>query len=146
MQQRVFSVSGNRLDCREDIRDMPKLFGLDIAKMVNDSIKSAGNVRPGILEHANSPYTRDQDDKTSGLQPTITIHAIRGFVETKEIRRLGQVGTLFSSAVYIIGASVNPKVVPRVNDTVTMDGGIFFLVELLELDPALALYKFLAEI
>lgn len=125
---------------------MPDLFGLDIAEIVNESIASAGNVRPGTLEHADYPYIRDPDSLTGGLKPTISIHAVRGFVETSEVRRPGQVGALFSSVVYILGASVNPKVVPKVNDTVIMDGGTYSLVELLELDPALALYKFRAEI
>ena len=124
---------------------MPKLFGLDIAKIVNASIAAAGNVRPGVLHHSGPPYIRDPDNLTAGLVPTESTHDVRGFAETSEVRRPDQVGTLVRSVLYILGESVNPKIVPVVNDKVVMDGTTYSLVELLELDPASALYKFRAE-
>ncbi len=124
---------------------MPKIFGLDIAKLVNDSISSAGDVRPGTLSHNTGPRVRDPENLTGGIRSTVTTHDIRGFVEQKEIRRPGQVSTVFESTVSIFGDSVNPKVAPTVNDTVIMDGVTYSLVKLLELDPASALYVFLAE-
>lgn len=124
---------------------MGKLFGIDIAKLVNDSIVSAGNVRPGTLHHSGPPHVRDPENLTDGNQPTITTHSIRGFVEKREVRRSGQVGALFVSVVAILGESVNPKIVPKVNDVVVIDNETYTLIELLALDPALALYEFKAE-
>lgn len=124
---------------------MPDLFGLDIAKVVNDAISSAGGVRPGVLTHFNPPFERDPDNPTSGVDATLTTHDIRGFVDRKEVRRPGQVGAMYESVVSILGASINPKTIPKVNDTVVMDGATYKLVELAKLDPAAALYEFKAE-
>jgi hypothetical protein len=49
------------------------------------------------------------------------------------------------SVVSILGASLSPAVVPAVNDIVVIDGSTFTLVELLNLDPAEALYEFAAD-
>ena len=124
---------------------MANLFGLDIAKIVNDSITSAGNVRPGVLTHNGPPNVRDPENPSAGIQPTLTTHNIRGFVEQKEVRRSGQVGALFVSTVSILGESVNPKIIPEVNDIVVIDDVTYSLVELTARDPALALYEFRAQ-
>ena len=48
---------------------MAKLFGIDIAKVVNDSIASAGGVLTGTLTRATSG-TRDVSDLAAGTNPT----------------------------------------------------------------------------
>lgn len=123
---------------------MLSLFGLDIAKIVNDAIKSGGGVRFGTLIHF-TVGTRSPDNLSGGTNPITTTHIISGFVEQKEIKRSGQVGATVESVVSILGDSINPQVIPRVNDVVEMDGERYNLIELLARDPAAALYEFKAE-
>jgi hypothetical protein len=123
---------------------MANLFGLDIAGIVNDALSGAGGLRPGTLA-TTSPGTRTGGSLTGGTNPTTTSHSFQGFVETKEVRRKGQVGADLMAVVTIIGASVTPSVVPEVNDVATIDGTSYTLVELLKRDPAEAVYEFAAE-
>lgn len=124
---------------------MPNLFGLNIAKLVNDSIRGAGNVRPGVLSHSGPPYVRDIENLSGGVVPTVTTHEVSGFVEQKETRRSDQIGTTYESTISILGDSVNPKITPTVNDMVVMDGVTYTLIELLSVDPSAALYDFRAQ-
>ena len=122
---------------------MVELFGLDIAKVVNDEVTNAGGVRSGTLVKS-IPGVRGAD-LTDGTNPTSTTHTFKGFVQTKENRRPGQVGAAALSVVAILGASVSPVAVPEVNDEATVDGVTYVLVELLSRDPAEALYEFRGE-
>ncbi len=122
---------------------MVKLFGIDIAKQVNDAVRDAGGLRPGTLSKT-APGSRTAGSLTSGANPTTTTHTFQGFVETKEDRRPGQVGASSMAVMTILGASVSPVAVPEVNDTVTMDGAAYTLLELLSRDPAAATYEFRA--
>jgi len=123
---------------------MVELFGIDIAKVVNDSITGAGGVRPGTLTKV-TPGTRTGGSLTGGTNPTTTSHSFQGFVETKEVRRDGQVGAGIMAVVTMLGDSVSPTAVPTVNDTVLIDGVTYTLLELLSRDPAEAVYEFAAE-
>lgn len=120
------------------------LFGLDIAKIINDSITAAGGVLGGILTHY-SPGTRTVGDLAAGLNPTSTVHLFRGFFELKEVRRKGQINTQVAPVVTLLGASITPSTVPAVNDVVTIDGRTLRLVELLRADPASAVFEFMAD-
>ncbi len=120
---------------------MADLFGLDIAGIVNDAMVEAGGLRPGTLTRITAG-TRTPGSLTAGTNPTPTTHSFEGFVERREVRRGGQVGASAEPVVTLLGASVSPTAVPQVNDRVTVDGQTFTLVELLERDPASAVYEF----
>lgn len=123
---------------------MAELFGIDIAGIINTELANAGGVRSGTLTKT-APGTRTGGSLTGGTNPTTTAHTFNGFVETKAKRRRGQVGAEPMAVVTILGASVTPAAVPEVNDTVLIDGATFTLLELLNRDPAEAVYEFRAD-
>ena len=120
---------------------MPDLFGLDIAQIVADAIESAGGLQQGTLIKS-VPGVDDPDDLTAPVPEAKTTHTFQGFLEDREVLRND---TLIPEAIpvmTIIGASVNPLVVPRVNDTVTLAGIDFLLHRLISRDPASAVFQF----
>jgi len=119
-----------------------KLFGVDIAKIVNNSITSAGGVLDGTLTKATSG-TRTPGSLTAGTNPTDATYAFKGFTETAGERRPSSTSASSISTVSILGDSCT--VVPEVNDEVTIDGTDWTLLELVSRDPAQALYVFKAE-
>lgn len=123
---------------------MANLFGLDIAKLVSQSISAAGGLRSGNLtKYSNT--TRTGGNLTAGLNPSSTTHTFDGFVESREVRRPNQIGATSVTVISILGDSITTATVPKVNDKVSIDGTSYTLIELLELDPAGAVYEFLAE-
>ncbi|AKQ75848.1 hypothetical protein FDH82_gp58 [Roseobacter phage RDJL Phi 2] len=119
-----------------------KLFGVDIAKIVNTSIKNAGGVLDGTLTKATAG-TRTPGSLTGGTNPTDATYAFKGFTETAGERRPGSTTASSISTVSILGDSCAAE--PEVNDEVTIDGTDWTLLELVERDPAKALYVFKAE-
>lgn len=122
---------------------MPDLFGLDIAGIVNSEIVGAGNVRTGTLSRI-TPGSRGAT-LIGGNNPTDTTHSFNGFVETKTRRASDSLVEEPMATVSILGASVSPAAIPQVGDTVTIDGTTWDLVELMDRDPAGALYEFRVE-
>ncbi len=123
---------------------MADLFGLDIAGIINDEIAGSGGVLTGTLNKI-TPGTRTGGSLTDGTNPVITGHTFKGFVETREKRRKGQVSGDPVSVVTVLGASVSPAAVPEVNDSVILEGVTYTLTELLSRDPAAAVYEFHAD-
>ena len=120
---------------------MPDLFGLDIAGIVNNALTSAGGLVSGTLT-SYTPGTRSVN-RTGGTNPTSTSHTFQGFVEVQDGRQTEAVVSPATEVfVNIMGASVDPVAVPKVNDQVTIDGSTYTLTKLASLDPAEALYKF----
>ena len=120
---------------------MPDLFGLDIAQIVADAIESAGNLQAGTLIKS-VPGVDDPNDLTAPVPEATTSHTFQGFLSDREALRQD---TLIPEAIpvmTIIGASVNPSAVPRINDTVTLAGIDFLLHRLISRDPASAVYEF----
>lgn len=120
---------------------MPDLFGIDIAGEIASAF--SGQLRPGTLTKV-TPGTRTPGSLTGGTNPTTTTHAFEGFVEETQTRVEG-LATVTGKFLSILGASVAGGAVPEVDDTATMDGKTYTLVELVERDPAAALYKFKVE-
>ena len=104
----------------------PRLFGLDVARLVTDAIVDAGGLEQGVLIK-NEVRTR---------------HTFQGFYEVQEIRRELTLVVESTPTVTILGASVNPAVEPAVNDEVEIDNQSFDLVRLVSSDPAKASYLF----
>jgi hypothetical protein len=118
---------------------MVKIFKLEIDKIVYGAIKGAGGLVAGTLIKTTNT-TRDPLNLTGGLQPTTTNIPFEGIIEQK-IRILDDgVTGVSESHLSILGASLT--VVPEVDDSAVFEGRTYKLVELLEVDPANALYKF----
>ena len=119
-----------------------KLFGVDLAKIVNKEIAGAGGVLSGTLTKATAG-ARTPGNLTGGTNPTDATYAFKGFVETAGKRRPGSTSASSTSTVSILGDSIT--VVPEVNDEANIDGIDWTLLELMKRDPAKALYVFKAE-
>ena len=121
-----------------------KLFGIDIAAVVNSSIKSAGGVRPLVLTKT-TPGTRTSADLTGGTNPTTTDYKGSGFVEdigvqfgSGSTRQEGTIVQVKRRIVSILGDSLPAGIKPEPNDTVTLDGSPYTLGSL-GTDPGVAL-------
>lgn len=123
---------------------MAKLFGIDIAKTVANSLKAAGNLQTCTLTHSVRG-SRTSGQLTGGTNPTSTTHTCQGFVETRTKHRSGTLVAEPMSVVTIIGHTISPTVAPSLGDTVLVDGTTWTLNELIERDPASAVYEFKAE-
>ena len=124
---------------------MAKLFGLDIAGIVNREIANAGGVLSGTLTRV-SPGARTPGSLSGGTNPAETSHAFKGFLEQGERRIKGQLQTVSGTFLSILGASVAGGVVPAVNDRAVIEGAEYDLVEQVARDPAAALYVFRVEL
>lgn len=120
---------------------MPNLFGLDIAGILATSIASAGNLRSGTLSKLVRGQ-RDPSNLTAEVTSTESTFTFQGFLESGQRRVSGSRTTVSGDFISILGASVTPTATPAVNDDVTIDGERFELIELIERDPAAALYVF----
>ena len=124
---------------------MPNLFGLDIAKIIDDGLAAAGGVLTGTLTKT-APGTRTPGSLTDGTNPVETTHSFRGFFENRsESRFPGQLQTTGGEVLSILGASLPAGVEPEVNDKATLEGAEYELVKLVRRDPAAALYEFKVE-
>lgn len=118
---------------------MPKLFGLDIAKIVDDSIQSAGGVLTGTF-HKRAGTTRDANNLTGGVRPTFTDSTIRGFLERRtDIRIDDTLVTQDGDRVSILGNSLG-AIVPEAGDEVTFENERYKITRIRTRDPAAALY------
>lgn len=117
------------------------LFGLDIAKIVNDEIQKAGGVLDGTLtKHTNTG--RNPAQLSGGQQPASAEHAFKGFIDNKDQEQQG--GSLTQSTgqiVAILGDSLPAGVIPETNDLIKIEGIDFTIVGVPERDPAAALYE-----
>ncbi len=118
-----------------------KLFGVDIAKLVNQNIGS------GILDATFTRVvagTRTAGNLTGGTKPTETDFACKGFIGEQDKEKLG--GTLVDAGdivIVLVGDSIDSgNTAPTVKDKVTIEGTTY-RVRALERDPAKALYNLL---
>lgn len=123
---------------------MKLIFDLNIAEIVNSAIIDAGGLLPGILTHFTIG-ARNPNDPSSGINPVETTHIFQGFVDQKEVKEDGRIMANFYPEVSILGASISPLIIPKVNDSVKLEGIIYTLLELTTRDPASAIYIFRAE-
>ena len=124
---------------------MTKLFGIDIAKVINDEIQNAGGVLSGVLT-TSTPGSRTGGNLTDGTNPTSASVAFNGFVESRVVRGKGAQDSLVTRSVFvltILGASIS--VIPQEMDTAVIDSQTWKLLELIGRDPASAVYEFRVE-
>jgi hypothetical protein len=120
---------------------MVDFLGHNIAKIINDGLQAAGGVFDATLIKV-SVGTRTPGSLTDGTNPTTVSHAAKGFIETRTERRLG--GTLVAVGgkfVTLLGDSMPSGVEPAEGDRVTIEGSTYDVVEVVDRDPAGALFK-----
>lgn len=117
------------------------LFGLNIAKIVNDEISAAGGVLTGTLIK-RTLGTRTGGNLTAGTNPTSANHSFQGFLENRsEVTRGGSLVSAGGQFVVILGASLPDGVIPEQGDRVTIEGTTFEVLGVPERDPAAAVYE-----
>lgn len=115
-----------------------KLFGLDIAKIVNDSIAGAG----GVLDATLTSITPQTPSSGNAIIPSIpTQHACKGFIDDyKDSEIDGTIVRKGDRKVTLLGASITPSVAPKTNDQVSIEGDTYDVQEVTR-DPAGATYE-----
>lgn len=119
---------------------MPDLFGLDIAGLVADGISGAGGLVPGtITTQVTAP--RDPLDPTAERAKTPQVSTFDGFVERlTSTRRSGS--SVFEAGEYvsILGATLEPAMVPAPGDVIVIEETTYTVEAVADRDPAAALY------
>ena len=121
---------------------MPKLFGLNIDKLVASSVAAAGGVLSATLTKA-TPGTRSSTDPAAGTNPTTTDYACRGFVDDRTVR--GTEAQAGGRVVSILGATLPDGVRPAPNDLATIEGTSYVVISV-KSDPAGAVYELTVEV
>ncbi len=119
---------------------MPKLFGLDIAGIINSEIKAAGGVLSGVLTKI-AAGTRTGAALTKGTNPTEKRHTFNGFYDDKRLQYLPETTVRAGDRVAVLlGASIQGGAVPQPGDFVTLEGETTRIEKVVERDPAAATY------
>lgn len=118
---------------------MPNLFGIDIAAEINKGFSQAGGLVSGTLT-SRTPGTRTPGNLTAGTNPSTNTHTFQGFLEKGERRIPGTRSVQQGDFVTILGASITPAIEPSPGFKITIEGGTFDIVEIVERDPAAATY------
>lgn len=117
---------------------MPKLFGLDIAGIVN---KAMGGGLPAITLVKVTPGQRVDGALTAGTNPTTNQFPARGFVDVYSDAVID--GTLITKAdrkVVVLGASIAGGQIPTKGDQIIAEGRTLEVVDV-KRDPAGATYE-----
>lgn len=118
-----------------------ELFGLDIAGLIND------NLAEGLLDGTVKHFTagaRNPSNLLAGKSSTDTTHKFKGIWENVKPREVDGENILVTDRkALIIGDSISPAIVPKVDDEITIEGLTLNVVRELERDPAGAAYLFL---
>lgn len=119
---------------------MPKLFGIDIAGIVNDAIASTGGF-PQVTLIKTTPGQRVDGALTAGTNPTSNSFPARGFVDVYRDSAID--GTLVKKSdrkVVILGASIAGGQVPTQGDKVVAENLTYEVIDVAR-DPAGATYE-----
>ena len=119
---------------------MTELFGIDIAQIVWDSLRSAGGLVRGTLVH-----TRRVEQDDGGYMRVVSEHEFEGVLDDRVFLIDGTAAPVGQPVLTIVAKSLTPPVVPVANDTVRgFDGhtSSMILASLLARDPAGATYQF----
>lgn len=120
-----------------------RFFGVDIQQQVADAFR--GNVATGTLTK-RAPGSRTPGDLTAGTNPSETSYTFDGFLEVKRVRAEGEVNASERSVLTIIAGSLEGgTIAPAAGDRATIDGLTVTVSEILERDPATAVYECLVE-
>jgi len=123
---------------------MPKLFGLDIAGIVDGAIQQAGGVLTGTLIKVDKGG-RTAGNITGGKSETETPYSCRGFIDDRELsRRESTLVQKTGRIISILGASLPDGIEPDSDDQVTMEGQTYEILAV-KRDPAAAVFECLVE-
>ena len=115
-----------------------RLFNLDIAKIVADSIAGAGGVLDATL-FSVTPQTPASGNVIAPSTPTQ--HACKGFIDDYKDSQID--GTIIRKGdrkVTILGATISPSVAPKTNDQILIEESTYDVQEV-KRDPAGATYE-----
>jgi hypothetical protein len=119
---------------------MAELFGLDIAKLVNDGLAAAGGVLDAELIKVVAG-SRTAGNLTGGTNPSERPLRCKGFYDDAQLSRLPETLVQKGDRVAaILGASVPGRVEPEPGDKVTLEDETTTIQRIIERDPASALY------
>lgn len=121
---------------------MPDLFGIDIAQEIADAF--GGQLVVGTLTK-RAAGTRTPLNLTAGTQPSETTHNFDGFLGVRQVRRPDQLGAQPLSVLTMITNTISPTAVPEVGDRATIESLTFDITEILNRDPAAAVFECLVE-
>lgn len=117
---------------------MPKLFGIDIAGIVN---KAMGSGLPAVTLVKVTPGLRVDGSLTAGTNPSTNQFPARGFVDTYQDKAID--GTLIKQGdrkMLILGASIAGGQVPSQGDQVIAESRTYEVIDV-KRDPAAATYE-----
>jgi len=117
----------------------PKLFGLDIASIVDRGLAAAGGVMAGTLIRP-TPSVRVADALTEGRQTSDATYACRGFIEIREPRMAGTLVRRSGDSATILGASLPSGIEPQAGDRVSFGERTYEILGVTTRDPAAAAY------
>ena len=116
---------------------MPNLFGVDIAKEINDAMGS-GLLAATLV--SVTPGTPTPGSLTSGSNPTTVSSSCRAVMEDYLDREVdGTLVVVGDRKVLILGASLPSGVIPEPGDRVTIESSTFDVIRVMR-DPAAASY------
>jgi hypothetical protein len=117
---------------------MPKLFGIDIAGIVNQSM-GTGLLPCTLIKVVDQ--VRDPNNMTAGTTPIYNNYSARGFIEDyKDYQVNGTTVRTGDRMVSILGASISGSKIPEADDKVTIEGDTYNIVRVMR-DPAGAMYS-----
>lgn len=115
-----------------------------IAKQVASALKSAGMTKAATLTVV-TPGTRTPGAESAGTNPTTVDYTARGLVIVWKREMLGATVVMVTDrVVMLLGASIASAKVPKVGDTITIEGVTSRIIDI-ERDPASATYNCLTK-
>ncbi|MCY4318353.1 MAG: hypothetical protein OXE76_04015 [Alphaproteobacteria bacterium] len=121
------------------------LFGVDIQGIVARAIAGAGGLNAAVLTKTTGGE-RNAAAPTQREPVSTSPHSCQALIESRQIRRPDTGIAETAPVITIIGGSVSPPAEPEVNDRVTFNitGESYTLVSRIRVDPARAVYEFVA--
>lgn len=118
---------------------MPNLFGADIAGEIYSAFK--GQLVAGTLTKRTAGV-RTPGALTGGTNPSNVVHTFEGFIDNiAEVSVAGTLATVTGEFVSILTKSISPAAIPQKGDIILIESIRYTIVEIVERDPAGALYK-----
>lgn len=116
---------------------MPKLFGIDIAGIINQ------NMGKGLLSvqlTKSTAGTRTSGQLNEGTNPTTLTYSGRGFISDYKDTEMANTSIRTSDKkIAILGASLPNGIIPIPGDSILVEGNSYNVVNV-KRDPAAAIY------
>lgn len=117
-----------------------RLFGLNIAKIINDSIVQAGGLEEAILIKV-SKGVRDTNNPTAALVGTKNSYSAQGVIINYTDKEIDNTLILRNDRkVILIAESIQSQKIPEMSDQITIEGVTYDIVGEVQRDPAGATY------